>query len=201
MAKGLSRRAAAIAGLLLAASPARADPVARWQAYIDDAAHRFGVPAGWIVRVMRAESAGLTRRRGRPIVSRAGAIGLMQLMPATWIEMRQALGLGADPHDPHDNILAGAYYLKLMHRRFGYPGLFAAYNAGPGRYAAQLATGQRLPGETRAYLAALAGGAAPLEADVSAPPPSLFFTLGGAATRRSPSAGLFVPLGAESARP
>jgi soluble lytic murein transglycosylase-like protein len=40
-----------------------------------------------------------------------------------------------------------------MYDRFDYPGLFAAYNAGPARYADHLATGKPLPGETRAYLA------------------------------------------------
>jgi soluble lytic murein transglycosylase-like protein len=71
--------------------------------------------------------------------------------------MRARLGLGRDPHDPRDNILAGTYYLRLMHDRFGYPGLFGAYNAGPGRYAAWLAGRSGLPGETRAYIATVAG--------------------------------------------
>ena len=84
-------------------------------------------------------------------------MGLMQLMPATWADMRHTYHLGADPDDPHDNILAGAAYLRLMYDRFGYPGLFAAYNAGPIRYANALATGRRLPDETLAYLAAVTG--------------------------------------------
>ena len=106
----------------------------------------------WIRRVIRAESAGRTMLGGRPIVSSAGAMGLMQLMPATWAHMRALLGLGTNPHDPRDNILAGTAYLRMMYDRFGYPGLFAAYNAGPGRYARHLATGSRLPGETIAYV-------------------------------------------------
>src|SRR3546814_7225278 len=96
---------------------------------------------------MRMESAGLTMRGGHPITSRAGAMGLMQVMPATWADMRTRLALGSDPHDPRDNILAGSCYLRLMYDRFGYPGLFAAYNAGPGRYADHLSTGRPLPGE------------------------------------------------------
>ncbi len=95
---------------------------------------------------------------GRPIVSRAGAIGLMQLMPGTWRDMQKMLGLGDDPNDPHDNILAGAAYLRLMYDRFGYPGLFAAYNAGPRRYSAALALARPLPSETRAYVAAATSG-------------------------------------------
>jgi hypothetical protein len=80
-------------------------------------------------------------------------MGLMQLMPTTWAEMRDAWGLGADPYDPRDNILAGTAYLARLYRRFGYPGLFGAYNAGPARYAAWLAGRGPLPAETRLYLA------------------------------------------------
>lgn len=150
-------KALALAAALLTAVPASARSIADWRPYIADASARFGVPVAWIERVMRAESGGRTRLDGRPITSHAGAMGLMQLMPATWSEMRSAYHLGNDPHDPHDNIIAGTAYLRLMHDRFGYPGMFAAYNAGPGRYARHLATGRALPGETRAYLAAVTG--------------------------------------------
>lgn len=147
----------AVATALLGAAPAHADPVARWQPIITEASLRFGIPERWIMRVMRAESGGQTILGGKPITSRAGAMGLMQLMPATWRAMHASLGLGSDPHDPHDNVIAGTAYLRLMYDRFGYPGLFAAYNAGPGRYADHLASGRALPGETRAYLATVAG--------------------------------------------
>jgi soluble lytic murein transglycosylase-like protein len=143
-----------------AATPAaaeRADAVTRWRPYSLEASRRFGVPLEWIERVMRAESGGRTHLDGRPITSRAGAMGLMQVMPATWAELRARLGLGSDPHDPRDNILAGTYYLRLMYDRFGYPGLFGAYNAGPGRYAEWLAGRRTLPAETTAYLAQLGG--------------------------------------------
>ena len=85
-------------------------------------------------------------------------MGLMQLMPGTWRRMRTVHGLGPNPHDPRDNILAGTAYLRAMYDRFGYPGLFAAYNAGPARYADHLATGRKLPRETIAYVARIAGG-------------------------------------------
>ncbi len=134
---------------------ASADPVARWRPYVAEASARFDVPADWIERVMRAESGGRLTLGGRAIESSAGAMGLMQLMPGTWADMRARLGLGNDPHAPRDNILAGTLYLRLMHDRFGYPGLFAAYNAGPARYAAVLAGRGSLPAETRAYLAAV----------------------------------------------
>lgn len=129
-----------------------AQPLSRWSVQIREASARFGIPEEWIRRVMRAESGGRTRLGGRPITSRAGAMGLMQLMPGTWREMRAMHGLGADPHDPRDNILAGTAYLRAMYDRFGYPGLFAAYNAGPARYAEHLTTGLRLPAETVAYV-------------------------------------------------
>jgi soluble lytic murein transglycosylase-like protein len=127
----------------------------RWSPHIAEASERFAVPADWIRRVMDAESGGRTMLNGRPVTSRAGAMGLMQLMPATWTEMRAKHGLGPDPHDPRDNILAGTAYLRAMHDRFGYPGLFAAYNAGPTRYAEHLARGRPLPAETVAYVAAV----------------------------------------------
>ncbi len=127
--------------------PSRSDP---YGAYIAEAAQRFGVPEAWIRAVMRVESAGDVRA-----ISSAGAIGLMQIMPATWAELRVRHRLGGDPYDPRDNILAGAAYLREMHGRYGSPGFLAAYNAGPGRYEEYLA-GRPLPAETRAYVAALA---------------------------------------------
>jgi soluble lytic murein transglycosylase-like protein len=178
---------------MLCAMPAAAGSMDQWNAHIAEASARFGVPEEWIRRVIRAESGGRTMLAGRPVTSSAGAMGLMQLMPGTWREMRTAHGLGADPYDPRDNILAGTAYLRAMYDRFGYPGLFAAYNAGPARYARHLATGRPLPPETTAYAAALAGASAPPAAlpgtvmERSAPPrpPSaagdrLFFELKGA---------------------
>jgi len=173
---------------LVIATPAAADPVDRWRAEIVEASARFGVPVVWIERVMRAESGGQTMLGGRPITSQAGAMGLMQLMPATWMAMRAAHGLGRNPHDPHDNILAGTAYLRAMYDRFGYPGVFAAYNAGPGRYAAHLATGRALPTETRVYLAQVSG--TPLVSLPSLsqqPPPALFVALRGSSEPDAPT--------------
>ena len=136
------------AGRPLSKSATDIDPYAD---HIADAARRFGLPASWIRAVMRAESGGDSRA-----VSPAGATGLMQIMPATWAALRAQYGLGDDPFDPRDNILAGAAYLRELHDRFGAPGFLAAYNAGPSRYADHLATGRPLPAETRAFVAALA---------------------------------------------
>lgn len=122
-----------------------------WRLEVTAASLRFGVPIPWIEAVMAAESAGQTTRAGRPIISVKGAMGLMQLMPATYDDMRRTYGLGPDPYWPADNILAGTAYLRLTYDRFGFPGLFAAYNCGPDRYALSL-TGKPLPAETRTYL-------------------------------------------------
>ena len=132
----------------------RNDGSGAWDAYIDEASRRFGVPASWVRSVMRAESAGHQFIDGRPITSSAGAMGLMQVMPATYAELRARYGFGPDPYDPHDNVLAGTAYIREMYDRFGAPGFLAAYNAGPGRVGDYLARGRTLPNETRRYLAA-----------------------------------------------
>jgi soluble lytic murein transglycosylase-like protein len=118
---------------------------------VTEAARRFAIPERWIWAVMRAESGGDPRA-----VSPKGAMGLMQIMPATWAELSARHGLGADPYDPRDNILAGAAYLREMRERYGAPGLLAAYHAGPGRYDEYRLSGRSLPAETLAYVATLA---------------------------------------------
>lgn len=167
-------RCAVAALALFMASPAAAEEAGDWTAYIAEASARFGVPEPWIRRVLAIESGGRTLIDGRPIRSPKGAMGLMQLMPETWRAMRDAHGLGADPDDPHDNILAGTAYLRLMYDRFGYPGLFGAYNAGPGRYAAALSGTAALPRETKDYLERAAGAQPqrpPQRVERLAPPP------------------------------
>ena len=170
-------RSIAAAALLLAAGPAAASPVDHWRPIVAQAARRFDVPEEVILAVIRAESGGLTMLDGRPITSRAGAMGLMQLMPATWATMRVTLHLGADPYDPHDNILAGTFYLRQLRDRFGYPGMIAAYNAGPGRYATYLAGKRRLPGETMAYLGTVTGRGPAVPIAPDTPPRELVFVL------------------------
>jgi soluble lytic murein transglycosylase-like protein len=183
----------ALAVLALSAMPVKAAPPDPWTSFVAEAAHRFGIPDAWIKSVMHAESAGRTTLHGQPITSSAGAMGLMQVMPGTYRDMRGAYHLGADAYDPHDNILAGTAYLRAMYGRFGYPGLFAAYNAGPGRYDAYLRGEAVLPAETSTYIAKLAP--APSGVMVTAQNPSasaLFVHLDAPVTRLS--AGLFVPL-------
>jgi soluble lytic murein transglycosylase-like protein len=89
----------------------------------DAAADRYGLPRALVRSVMAAESG------FEPLaISPKGAIGLMQLMPGT------AQVLGADPHDPAQNVDAGTRYLRDLLEKYNY-GLrhaLAAYNAGPG---------------------------------------------------------------------
>lgn len=82
-------------------------------------------------------------------MSRAGAIGLAQLMPGT------ARDLGVDPRDPIQNLAGGARYLRQQLNRFDgdVEKALAAYNAGPGR----VMTARGIPSipETQAYVRAI----------------------------------------------
>lgn len=142
---------APLPGLAQTTVPDRAVAAHPHDAHIEEASQRFGIPAAWIIAVMRVESAGDVRA-----ISTAGAMGLMQVMPSTWAELRIRHALGHDPFEPRDNILAGAAYLREMWDRYGnVAAMLAAYNAGPGRYDEYLSTARPLPAETRAYVAAL----------------------------------------------
>lgn len=143
-------------GVMPVVADAQTAPIARsslrdpYTDHIAEAAQRFELPAAWIRAVLRAESAG-----DRQAVSPKGAMGLMQIMPDTWGDLRVRHRLGSNPYDPHDNIIAGAAYIRELFDRYGSPGWVAAYNAGPGRYEASL-SGRPLPAETRAYVATVA---------------------------------------------
>jgi hypothetical protein len=99
------------------------------------------------------------------MLSSAGAMGLMQLMPTTYKDMRAEYRLGSNPYDPHDNIFAGAAYLHWLYGKYGYPAMFAAYNDGPGNLEQRLLDGGLLPVETVNYVgnitAKLEGGGGP----------------------------------------
>ena len=128
----------------------RSESVNRFAEFIEEASARFALPARWIRAVMQVESGGDAHA-----ISSRGAMGLMQLMPGTWVELSVRYRLGLDPFDVSDNILAGSGYLKEMYDRFGMAGFLAAYHAGPARYEQHLATGQPLPPETIAYIASV----------------------------------------------
>jgi hypothetical protein len=125
----------------------------RWDPFITEAALRFHFPAAWIRAAMRLESGGRTMlAENQPITSKAGAMGIMQLMPETWRQMRAAYGLGNNPYDPHDSVIAGTAVLKILYARYGFPAMFAAYNAGPATLDAAQAGERALPAETVAYV-------------------------------------------------
>jgi len=136
--------------------PAKAAPFDRptdgepYAVHVTEAARLFGIPSAWIRAVMAIES------RARPnAISSKGAVGLMQIMPDTWSELRARYTLVGDPFDPRDNILAGAAYLRELHDRYGSAGFLAAYNAGPRRYEDYLHGRRSLPSETVAYVTTL----------------------------------------------
>ncbi|MDB5447977.1 MAG: Lytic transglycosylase catalytic [Phenylobacterium sp.] len=111
-------------------------------AEVKAAAARYGLAPELLDVVARQESGYRVRA-----VSAAGAVGVMQLMPAT------ARALGVDPRNPIDNLNAGAAYLKAQLVRFGgrIDLALAAYNAGP--EAVRRHGGVPPYRETRAYVA------------------------------------------------
>jgi len=139
------------------------DLLHRWDPLIAEASKKTGVPAKWIRAVMNTESGGRTVLEDGPITSPVGAMGLMQVMPGTYAEMREEYDLGDDPYDPRNSIMAGAGYLRWLKSKFGFSGMFAAYNAGPGTFQEHLG-GAALPAETVNYAVRIArflGVAAP----------------------------------------
>jgi hypothetical protein len=140
------------------AAMTQADLMKRWDPLIAQAAKQYNISPGWIRAVIRMESGGRTvTGENQPITSQAGAMGLMQLMPQTYAEMRAQYGLGADPYNPRDNVFAGTAYLRILYQRYGNPGMFAAYNDGPGKLEDHLYRGRPLPAETRHYVSGIAG--------------------------------------------
>jgi D-alanyl-D-alanine carboxypeptidase len=130
--------------------PPPGPPEDPWGPYIREASARYRVPEQWVRAVMQQESGG-----EQQATSSAGAMGLMQVMPATYEELRVRHRLGDDPYDPHNSVLAGTAYIREMYDRYGAPGFLAAYNAGPDRVDSYLAGRGRLPDETVNYLAAI----------------------------------------------
>jgi cell division septation protein DedD len=102
---------------------------------------------------MRAESGGQLYQNGQLTTSWVGAMGLMQVMPETYDELRGRYALGDDAYDPHNNILAGTAYIREMYDLYGSPGFLAAYNGGPARLDDYLNNVRPLPDETRHYVA------------------------------------------------
>jgi len=153
----------------LAMSPSQL--INRWDPIIAEASQKFGLSADWIRAVMRVETGGRTLGKGNaPIKSHAGAVGVMQMMPKTYQAMRAQYGLGANPSNPHDSVLAGAAYLRTLYHRYGFPNMFAAYNGGPGTLENHLQNGAPLPAETVNYIASVTkniGSSSDAPADVA----------------------------------
>jgi soluble lytic murein transglycosylase-like protein len=100
------------------------DRYARYDAHIREAAALYQLPESFIRAVMRVES-----DFDSDVVSHAGAMGLMQLMPRT------AMSMGVrDPFDARQNILGGARFLRILANKFNGDLVLtiAAYNAGEG---------------------------------------------------------------------
>jgi len=121
-----------------------------------------GRRGGLISAIMRAESGGNPNA-----TSSAGAMGLMQLMPGTYADLRKNrpdLNLGSNPYDPVDNMKAGTAYIQQMLGMFGNDPekALAAYNWGPGNLQKDIAAHgsrwrQYLPRETSQYVARVLG--------------------------------------------
>lgn len=127
--------------------------MARWEPLIKKASKKFGVPATWIREVMQIESGGRTMMSANlRIMSSENAVGLMQIQPGTYAEMRTQYGLGPDPFNPHDNIFAGAGYLRWLKSKYGYPVMFEAYDDGPGHLEQRITSRSLLPLETQNYV-------------------------------------------------
>lgn len=157
---------------------------------------RSELPENMIVRVMMAESGGDARA-----TSPKGAMGCMQIMPATWATLTARYALGSDPYDARANMIGGALYLAELVRRHGLPGAFAAYNAGEARWLRYRAGGKPLPAETIAYMARLGGESRPVS--VLPPQPrwqeaTLFMARGG---DHQESAARDAPIGRSPAAP
>lgn len=123
----------------------------RLREFIEHTAEASGLPIDFFLRLLQQES-GLDHRA----VSRAGAQGVAQFMPATAAER----GL-VDPFDPFEAIPKAAEFLREQRAAFGSLGLAAAaYNAGPQRVKNWLAGRSALPQETRVYVARITGRSA-----------------------------------------
>ena len=113
-------------------------------------AQRIGLDPNIAVHALYKETGNL--KNPESARSKAGAVGVMQLMPKT------AKELGVDPLIPEDNVRGGVMYLKKMYDKYQDPTLaLAAYNAGPGRLDKALKSGQGisgLPRETQNYVVA-----------------------------------------------
>jgi soluble lytic murein transglycosylase-like protein len=150
--ESVARQREAVRAQRQAAAPvatlaADCEPVAETDPIIDAAANAQHLPPK-LVRAVIAQESGF-----RPCAeSKKGALGLMQLMPATAAELKVA-----DPLDPASNVEAGTKYLRQLLERYkgDLPLALAAYNAGPATVDG--AGGVPEVPETRGYVDAIVG--------------------------------------------
>lgn len=127
--------------------------VTRWSTQVTAAAARHGVDPELLAIITLVES------KGNPDAeSPSGALGLMQIMPATGAKIAAVRGItDYSPEklgDPSYNLDFGAWYLARQLETFGDVALAAAaYNGGPGTVKAHLTTGSPLPAEAARYQA------------------------------------------------
>src|SRR3546814_19553900 len=132
-----------VGGPLLASVSASAQDADACSRHAPEAARRSGLSVDVILRVMHAESLGRPRA-----MSHKGAMGCMQIMPATWADLTRRHTLGGDPFDPRRNMIGGALYLEELARQFGFPGASSSSNAGSGRCQSYLRPGVPPTSET-----------------------------------------------------
>ena len=113
----------------------------RFSEYVEKYSEEFRVPESLIYSVIKCESS-----FDSAAVSRAGAIGLMQIKPATFEWLCQKRGDNYETgmlYDPDTNIRYGTYYLSMLYERFGvWETACAAYNCGPSRVASWIEEGK-----------------------------------------------------------
>ncbi len=100
--------------------------------YVEKYSNIYGVPEAVIYATIKTESDFVSNAK-----SKAGAVGLMQLMPETFLWLCEKNGESLDAgmlYDPETNIRYGTYYLSYLYLEFGlWETVYAAYNCGPGR--------------------------------------------------------------------
>ena len=99
--------------------------------YVEKYARENGVPPHIVYAVIKTES-----DFDSGAVSEAGAVGLMQMMPDTFLWLTTITKDNHDKgmlYDPETNIEYGTYYLSYLYRKYGsWETVYAAYNAGEG---------------------------------------------------------------------
>jgi soluble lytic murein transglycosylase-like protein len=114
--------------------------VSPWNGYIERYAASYDIDPDLVRAIIYAES------KGKPdVVSRRGALGLMQLMPVTV----NSMGIG-NPFDPEENIRAGIRYISWIikyHSDDDEKHLLWAWNAGPGKFNRRI-----IPDETKKFI-------------------------------------------------